>query len=456
MTFSSAVFLLLFLPLTVIFYRLSPSIRIKNILLAVLSVLFYAFGEPVCVLLLLLSVAVNGALAVRIEKTKRRGALIAAVVFDLALLGVFKYAAMAVRALNLLPLVSLPVPAIALPIGISFYTFQILSYVIDVWRGDAPAQHDFLSLLLYISFFPQLIAGPIVKYHDIAGQIAARTDDAAAMAAGIRRFVVGLAKKLLLANACGRIADDAFGAAAPGTALAWLGAAAYCLQIYHDFSGYSDMAIGLGGMFGFVIPENFNYPYISGSVKEFWRRWHVSLSTWFKEYLYIPLGGNRRGRARTALNKFLVFFATGLWHGASLSFILWGLWHGLWSSAEEWIRPWERRWLRPLWRVVTLAVVLFGFVLFRAESLAAAAAYLAAMFTPAASGAALAAHLNGWELTLLAAAVLFSTPVLPAAARRLAPRPRAALGTAGTAILFAASVAALVTSTFNPFIYFRF
>ncbi len=334
MTFSSAVFLFLFLPTTAALYYAVPSQRAKNILLAAVSVLFYAFGEPVCVLLLLASVAVNGFLAVRIERGRSRLLLAAAVTLNLLLLGVFKYAALAARTLNLLPFVSVPVPAVALPIGISFYTFQILSYVVDVYRGEVGAHRDPVTLLLYISFFPQLIAGPIVKYHDIRAQLDERPTDALLCAAGIRRFLIGLSKKLLLANACGRIADAAFGARAPGTALAWLGAFAYCLQIYHDFSGYSDMAIGLGKMFGFALPENFNYPYCSGSIKEFWRRWHVSLSAWFREYLYIPLGGNRRGRVRTACNKFIVFFATGLWHGASLNFILWGLWHGAFSSLE--------------------------------------------------------------------------------------------------------------------------
>jgi alginate O-acetyltransferase complex protein AlgI len=456
MTFSSAVFLFLFLPTTAALYYAVPSQRAKNILLAAVSVLFYAFGEPVCVLLLLASVAVNGFLAVRIERGRSRLLLAAAVTLNLLLLGVFKYAALAARTLNLLPFVSVPVPAVALPIGISFYTFQILSYVVDVYRGEVGAHRDPVTLLLYISFFPQLIAGPIVKYHDIRAQLDERPTDALLCAAGIRRFLIGLSKKLLLANACGRIADAAFGARAPGTALAWLGAFAYCLQIYHDFSGYSDMAIGLGKMFGFALPENFNYPYCSGSIKEFWRRWHVSLSAWFREYLYIPLGGNRRGRVRTACNKFIVFFATGLWHGASLNFILWGLWHGAFSSLEEVVRPWDKKWLRPLWRIVTLAAVLFGFVLFRAETLPDALAYAAAMFTAAPSGSALAAFLNGYDLTALGAAILFSMPVLPALSRRLPDAAREALGAIGSAVLLAASVAALVTSTFNPFIYFRF
>ena len=328
MTFSSASFLFLFLPAVFLMYLVSPSLRVRNWLLAAVSVFFYAFGEPIYVVLLLFSVLMNYVFARLVDRTHSKWILGASVVLNLLMLGVFKYAALAADAVNLIPGVSVTVPAIALPIGISFYTFQILSYVVDVYRGDAKVQKNMVDLLLYISFFPQLIAGPIVKYHDIDRQIADRTLTAEGCARGVRRFIVGLTKKLLLANACGLIADTAFGADNPGTALAWLGAVAYCLQIYHDFSAYSDMAIGLGAMFGFQISENFLYPYMSGSVQEFWRRWHISLSTWFKEYLYIPLGGNRCGRARKLFNKIVVFFSTGLWHGASFSFILWGLWHG--------------------------------------------------------------------------------------------------------------------------------
>jgi alginate O-acetyltransferase complex protein AlgI len=372
------------------------------------------------------------------------------------MLGVFKYAALAADAVNLIPGVSVTVPAIALPIGISFYTFQILSYVVDVYRGDAKVQKNIVDLLLYISFFPQLIAGPIVKYHDIDLQIADRTLTAEGCARGVRRFVVGLAKKLLLANACGLIADTAFGAENPGTALAWLGAVAYCLQIYHDFSAYSDMAIGLGAMFGFAIPENFRYPYMSGSVQEFWRRWHISLSTWFKEYLYIPLGGNRCGRARKLFNKIVVFFSTGLWHGASLSFILWGLWHGAFLILEDFVKPKSKKWLSVLWRPVTLFAVLFGFVLFRAESLPVAVDYLTAMFTVGPITSAFASCVEGYDLFMLAVAAVFSLPVIPWIRSRLSPRTSEILGYAAGAALFAVCVITLSSTTFNPFIYFRF
>lgn len=456
MTFSGASFLFLFLPVSFLLYLLTPSLRMKNTLLALVSVFFYAFGEPVYVILLLISVLMNYAFARLVNRTHSKWILGVSVVLNLLMLGVFKYAALAVETVNLIPGVSLSVPAIALPIGISFYTFQILSYVVDVYRGDAQVQTNVVDLLLYISFFPQLIAGPIVKYHDIDQQIACRTLTAEGCSLGVRRFIVGLAKKLLLANACGLIADTAFGAENPGTALAWLGAVAYCLQIYHDFSAYSDMAIGLGAMFGFAIPENFRYPYVSGSVQEFWRRWHISLSTWFKEYLYIPLGGNRCGRARKLLNKTIVFFCTGLWHGASLSFILWGLWHGAFLILEDFVKPKSRKWLSVLWRPVTLFAVLFGFVLFRAESLPAAVDYFGAMFTYAPTTSAFASCVQGYDLFMLAVAAVFSLPVIPFVRDRIGRRASHVIGYAASALLFVACVITLSSTTFNPFIYFRF
>lgn len=456
MTFSSASFLFLFLPAVFLLYLVSPSLRVKNWLLAAVSVFFYAFGEPIYVVLLLLSVLMNYVFARLVDRTHSKWILGASVVFSLLMLGVFKYAALAADAVNLIPGVAVTVPAIALPIGISFYTFQILSYVVDVYRGDAKVQKNIVDLLLYISFFPQLIAGPIVKYHDIDLQIADRTLTPTGCARGVRRFVVGLAKKLLLANACGLIADTAFGADNPGTALAWLGAVAYCLQIYHDFSAYSDMAIGLGAMFGFEISENFRYPYMSGSVQEFWRRWHISLSTWFKEYLYIPLGGNRCSRGRKLFNKIVVFFSTGLWHGASLSFILWGLWHGAFLILEDFVKPTKKKWLSVLWRPVTLFAVLFGFVLFRAESLAVAVDYLAAMFTAGPITSAFASCVEGYDLFMLAVAAVFSLPVIPWVRSRLGERTSEVISYAASAALFVICVISLSSTTFNPFIYFRF
>ena len=379
MVFSSPAFLFAFLPVTFLIYRIIPgrgkaSNTAKNALLTLLSLVFYAFGEPVYVLLLLASVVVNylcGLLLQREGRAWQKAVLAGTVAVNLGLLCVFKYAGFAVATLNSLG-ISLPVPEIALPVGISFFTFQGLSYVIDCYRDRTLISRSLLKLALYISFFPQLIAGPIVKYHDVSLQIDSRETNPTLTAQGIRRFIVGLSKKLLIANTVGRMADLAFGA---GSALdirsAWLGALCYCLQIYFDFSGYSDMAIGLGKMFGFSFQENFNYPFASGSIQEFWRRWHISLSTWFRDYLYIPLGGNRKGKARTQLNKCLVFFCTGLWHGASWNFVLWGLWHGVFIILEGLLPP-PGKLRRTLWRPLTLLVVLLGFVLFRAETLAQA------------------------------------------------------------------------------------
>ena len=315
MTFSSVSFLCLFLPAVFGLYHILPGARAKNALLIAASLLFYAWGEPVYILLMILSVLVNW-LAGRWIGSARKGArlpMVLAVVFNLALLGVFKYSGFLMETLGAVTGLALPVPRISLPIGISFFTFQAMSYVLDVYWNPGQMQKSFWRLLLYISFFPQLIAGPIVRYHDIEGQLSSRTVTADGTAAGLRRFLAGLAKKMLLANAMAVVADGIFGMdlsilSAPA---AWIGAIAYLFQIYFDFSGYSDMAIGLSRMFGFTFPENFRYPYAALGIKDFWRRWHISLSGWFRDYLYIPLGGNRKGKVRTWLNQLIVFFCTG-------------------------------------------------------------------------------------------------------------------------------------------------
>ncbi|WP_322174905.1 MBOAT family O-acyltransferase [Acutalibacter caecimuris] len=471
MVFSSPAFLFAFLPGAFLLYRLIPgrgawSHTAKNALLALLSLLFYAFGEPVYVLLLLASVLVNylAGLLLAPGRRARRGVLAGAVAVNLGLLCLFKYAGFAVSTLNGLGL-SLPLPGIALPVGISFFTFQGLSYVIDCYRDPRLTSRSLLKLTLYISFFPQLIAGPIVKYHDVSRQVDSRQTTPALTAQGVRRFILGLSKKLLLANTVGYMADLAF---APGSALnapaAWLGALCYSLQIYFDFSGYSDMAIGLGQMFGFRFQENFLYPFASPSIQAFWRRWHISLSSWFRDYLYIPLGGNRKGRLRTQLNKCLVFLCTGLWHGASWNFVLWGLWHGLFIIVEGLLPP-PGKLRRALWRPLTLLVVLLGFVLFRAETLPQAGRFFAAMAaafpSTAQSGSLLRAMLTPLNLFTTAAACLFSLPVLPKV-QALAQRPGrpAALLRAGSylcaACLLALCILNLSGAQFNPFIYFRF
>ena len=458
MVFSSAIFLFVFLPAVFLLDRLARGVRLKNALLLAASLIFYAFGQPVYLPLLLVSVLLNylcGLLAA--GRYPRLGVGIA-VAGGIGMLAVYKYADFAIGTVNSLFGLSLPLTGIALPIGISFFTFQGLSYVIDVYRDRALVSRSFFKVLLYISYFPQLIAGPIVKYHDIEKEIDARHATPQETALGIRRFICGLAKKLLLSNAMGQMADTVFALPAGeiGMFAAWTGAVCYTLQIYFDFSGYSDMAIGMGRMFGFHFLENFNYPYASTTIKEFWRRWHISLSTWFRDYLYIPLGGNRKGRGRTWVNRFLVFFATGLWHGASWNFVLWGLWHGLFSVLEDCgALPVKRFKGRLTGRVYTLLVVVLGFTLFRADTLAQAGAMFAAMFTGVglewAGTAAVCARLTPVFLLTLAFALALSFPV----SKRFQPK-NDTVTLAGALVLLVLCMFNLSAGTFNPFIYFRF
>ena len=458
MVFSSAIFLFVFLPAVFLLDRLARGVRLKNALLLAASLIFYAFGQPVYLPLLLVSVLLNylcGLLAA--GRYPRLGVGIA-VAGGIGMLAVYKYADFAIGTVNSLFGLSLPLTGIALPIGISFFTFQGLSYVIDVYRDRTLVARSFFKVLLYISYFPQLIAGPIVKYHDIEKEIDARHATPQETALGIRRFICGLAKKLLLSNAMGQMADTVFALPAGeiGMLAAWTGAVCYTLQIYFDFSGYSDMAIGMGRMFGFHFLENFNYPYASTTIKEFWRRWHISLSTWFRDYLYIPLGGNRKGRGRTWVNRFLVFFATGLWHGASWNFVLWGLWHGLFSVLEDCgALPVKRFKGRLTGRVYTLLVVVLGFTLFRADTLAQAGAMFAAMFTGVglewAGTAAVCARLTPVFLLTLAFALALSFPV----SKRFQPK-NDTVTLAGALVLLVLCMFNLSAGTFNPFIYFRF
>ncbi len=458
MVFSSAIFLFVFLPAVFLLDRLARGVRLKNALLLAASLIFYAFGQPVYLPLLLVSVLLNylcGLLAA--GRYPRLGVGIA-VAGGIGMLAVYKYADFAIGTVNSLFGLSLPLTGIALPIGISFFTFQGLSYVIDVYRDRTLVARSFFKVLLYISYFPQLIAGPIVKYHDIEKEIDARHTTPQETALGIRRFICGLAKKLLVSNAMGQMADTVFALPAGeiGMFAAWTGAVCYTLQIYFDFSGYSDMAIGMGHMFGFHFLENFNYPYASTTIKEFWRRWHISLSTWFRDYLYIPLGGNRKGRGRTWVNRFLVFFATGLWHGASWNFVLWGLWHGLFSVLEDCgALPVKRFKGRLTGRVYTLLVVVLGFTLFRADTLAQAGAMFAAMFTGVglewAGTAAVCARLTPVFLLTLAFALALSFPV----SKRFQPK-NDTVTLAGALVLLVLCMFNLSAGTFNPFIYFRF
>ena len=327
MVFSRLFFLYLFLPLCLLCYFLTPSIRAKNVVLLVFSLLFYAWGEPVYIFLMLAMAGVNYGAALLLEKRHARAILALALGADLLCLAIFKYSAFLVENFNALTGLSVPVPGLALPIGISFYTFQALSYVVDVWRGQVRAQRSFFRYLLYLSMFPQLIAGPIVRYADVEAQLDAREEKPAEMFYGATRFCMGRAKKVLLADPAGKVAAQLLGASpASGTTLGmWLGVTLYMFEIYFDFSGYSDMAIGMGRIFGFRFPENFRLPYTAKSITEFWRRWHISLSSFFRDYVYIPLGGNRKGDARTVLNLLVVWILTAAWHGSTLNFMLWGL-----------------------------------------------------------------------------------------------------------------------------------
>ena len=468
MTFSSLTFLFVFFPVTFLLYALIRNHTARNFILAAASLVFYAFGEPVAVMIMLISIVLNylfgrGAAGTKWDKP----AVVLAVVLNIGLLFAYKYTGFFTEILNAVFRLSIPVPQIRLPIGISFFTFQGLSYVIDVYRDKKNVQKNLFSVLLYISFFPQLIAGPIVRYSDIAAQIQEREFSFDRISRGVCRFLFGLAKKVLLANQMGLLADKvfSFGGGQLATGTAWIGAVCYTLQIFFDFCGYSDMAIGLGCVFGFDFKENFNYPFISGSIQEFWRRWHISLSTWFKEYVYIPLGGNRKGRTRTTLNKWIVFFLTGLWHGASFTFILWGLWHGLWQMLETWqLIPTGKKWFRIPGHLYAMLVVVLGFVLFRADTVGQALAVIGAMFSPAAGAPAanreLLRLLSPAFLLSLGFALLLSAPVFPRL-RQLAERGghAEAFETGASLVsllLFGLSVLSLVSGGYNPFIYFRF
>ena len=580
MVFSSPIFLFAFLPFTCLLALLSrKNIKVQNLLLAIMSVIFYTWGNPALVALLLVSVIANYFLA-RLVETRRSGdindgndsgngagagddigvdsnlsnntdagdgscergcigknngkigegklekyrksILVACVIFNILLLCVFKYTNFIVENINRIPGVSLPDPGIPLPIGISFFTFQAMSYVLDVGSGRLKAQRSIIAVLFYVSFFPQLIAGPIVRYGDIEPNLAKRSPTLEDAAYGLRRFVFGLSKKLLIANSIGAVADAVFGVTAQAASfgaigvgggpggiggiggvggasagasgalassglmgvltcpVAWIGAIAYTLQIYYDFSGYSDMAIGLGRMFGFRYLENFDYPYSSLGLRDFWRKWHISLSTWFRDYVYIPLGGNRRGKLREVINKITIFFLTGLWHGANWTFIVWGLFHGLFLTLESYgvLRP--RKMPKIAAWLYTMLVVIIGFVIFRAHTLADAGHILSAMFFGAGSsagagiafvnagagisaGAAAGGTLQFSQLltffkpsTLIAtAAALVAMFPFKAALESRTPKLQP-IGFLLSLPLFLLCILNLATATYNPFIYYRF
>lgn len=470
MVFSNLLFIYLFLPLNLVLYMVSKSKPVKNAVLLVFSLTFYAWGRVPWMLLLLLTALLDYRNALVIEKyrgTRRaKTALIATLVFDIGVFAAFKYTGFFAENINLLTPFNIPVPKIALPVGISFYTFQTLTYVIDVYRGTCRPQRSFSKYLLYLSMYFQLVAGPIVRYTDVAKEIENRSVKPSDTALGIQRFVCGLAKKVIIADTAGEIATKYMNAdLATLTVLsAWLGSFMYIIQLYFDFSGYSDMAIGLGHMFGFKFPENFNYPYISKSVSEFWRRWHMTLGSFFRDYVYIPLGGNRR---HVYFNLLVVWFLTGFWHGASWNFVVWGLYNGAFIMLERLFRPGFERLPSFVRHIYLVLVADIGFVFFYHTDISRACGYLKTMFglsgVPISSMDFTVTFMNNLFFILLSA--VLCTPVLQkikrlsSALSRLSPGAATAIEVSRYAILFAillACTAFLAGSSFSPFLYYAF
>lgn len=482
MVFSSLFFVFLFLPLNLMIYKLVPTMRAKNIVMLVFSLIFYAWGEPIYLLLLIAMTAADWLLSIYIEKQRLYSAraklgLVGMCLVNLGLLGVFKYGTFIASNLKFFFDFPEKIPEILLPIGISFYTFQLMSYVVDVYRGEVAAQKSFYKLLLYVSLFHQCIAGPIVRYKDVNDEITERRASADDVSEGIWRFCIGLAKKAVLANACGGLADSLLGTAVGADALSriesssvlalWVGIIAYTLQIYLDFSAYSDMAIGMGRMIGFHYKENFNYPYVANSVTEFWRRWHISLSSFFRDYVYIPLGGNRKGFIRTIFNLLVVWFLTGLWHGASWNFVIWGLYFFVFLLIEKLflLKPLKKS--RVIGHIYLLIVVCAGWVLFRFRDTQTILAFFKGMI-----------GLNGNKLSdfeavtqalsniaIIAVSILASTALFKSIGNKIkggAVKSRAvaavyAVGRIAVPILLLlVSTAALVGDSYNPFLYFQF
>lgn len=466
MLFSSLVFLWYFLPITFLLYYCTRNQKWRNGLLLAVSLLFYAWGEPSYMFLMMISIVLNYMFGLWVDRQRRLWVIALCIMVNLLILGYFKYFNFFGACVNrMIRHQVVEVRNVVLPIGISFYTFQALSYVIDVYRGGIRVQKNLWKLALYISFFPQLIAGPIVKYHDIEMQLDERRESLDKVAYGIKRFCYGLGKKVIFANTFAAVVDLVLSPRNQeymSGGLAWFVLLLYTMQIYYDFSGYSDMAIGLGKLFGFDFMENFNYPYISGSVREFWRRWHISLSTWFREYVYIPLGGNRGGNMRTYANLFLVFLLTGLWHGAGNNFVMWGVYHGIFIVAERvFLGKWLEKNPAPLLNhVYTMAVVFVGWLMFRVESLGEMTRILKMMVggVDGPYGIAMFADARTWVMLGLALLLCGPLQVLcPGLKTRLYEEQRidwfdmvSAVGILGVCTVL------LVCNTYNPFIYFRF
>lgn len=468
MLFSSMTFLFVFMPLVMAVYFLSKK-EIRNYVLLIASIIFYAWGEPRYLAIMIITILVNYAGAILLDKhyssRQRLWIVSLTIVLDLSFLFYFKYFNFVVDNINGVWATDFQLLDVIMPIGISFYTFQAMSYLIDVYRKEVPAQKDVYKLALYIVLFPQLEAGPIVKYHDVCEQIDNRTIEFKNVIIGFKRFITGLAKKVLIANTLAEVVDKIFAQAPENltTGVSWLGAVAYCLQLYYDFSGYSDMAIGLGLMFGFRFLENFNYPYISKSITEFWRRWHISLATWFKLYLYIPLGGNRKGAVRTYWNLFAVFLVTGIWHGAAWSYVAWGIWNGIFIVIERFFgldKDKNDRWyVSAAKHVYAFFAIVWGMIIFRAESLSYAYEYICRMLH-----IDVTKHLPDYDYgvnnkfaIMLIVGLICAMPIC----RNLIyikyeHKVQRTLVNIWLFLLFFWSTISLAASTYNPFIYFRF
>lgn len=468
MVFSSMTFLWIFFPIVFVLSLIIRNTKAINIILLAFSLLFYAWGEPAYLFILLASVFMNWGLGLLMEKffLHKKAVLVISLVGNIGIIAYFKYCNFILGTIDALLPITLPRFDISLPIGISFFTFQAMSYIIDLYRGQYKAQRSLINLALYISFFPQLIAGPIVKYKDIEEQIHTRNVNLEKRATGFRRFIYGLGKKVVISNVLAQAVDTIYAMDLENIngSMAWLAAVCYMLEIYYDFSGYSDMAIGLGRMFGFEFLENFNYPYISASIKEFWRRWHISLSSWFRDYLYIPLGGNRKGKYRTYLNLIIVFAVTGLWHGASWTFVIWGLYHGLFLIIERIGFGKILDKFKILGVIYSLVVVVIGWVFFRADSIHFALAFIKRMVMPFSygqAGAVMGTIFTTKTVLILIIGIIASGPFQKlfecGMLKNIAIKwKNSLLEAVYLCMVLFYCILLLANDTYNPFIYFRF
>ncbi len=466
MVFSSAIFVFLFLPLVLLCYFLSPR-KLKNYVLLFFSLVFYVFGGPKFLLVLLAVVLIDYVGAILIHKTsKNKLFLILTITCNILVLVYFKYTGFFLENVNNIFGFKISIPKIVLPIGISFYTFQAMSYVIDVYRDKVKLQKNFLTLLLYVSLFPQLVAGPIVRYETIENELKNRKETFNDVSEGIKRFILGLAKKVIIANQMGLLADTIFGLNELSTPVAILGGIAYMFQIYFDFSAYSDMAIGLGRVFGFKFLENFNFPYISKSITEFWRRWHISLSTWFRDYIYIPLGGNRKGIKRQIINMLVVWLLTGFWHGAEWNFVLWGLYYFIFLILEKFVlNKFLDKLPNFLRHVYAIVIIYFGWIIFRCDSMELLKHYFNALFSfnfSAMSFNEILIYLESYYVYFILA-IIFSTPVYYKLVEKISSAKNEKLKFIlniihylGLIVIFIITIMFLAYSSYNPFIYFRF